>query len=81
MIQQSAEYVIETRSTDVDLQAPQKIKTPKQLMKRLTLTRHVSRIIFERQNSKPELKDGCTPILILDIDEVNNELQEAAARQ
>lgn len=48
---------------------------------RFSFTRSVSRDVFERQSSRGELKDGCTPIIILDTNEILDGLQKASYKR
>lgn len=61
------------------------VKKPKQTLtrtmsSRFSFTRSVSREIYERQNSRGGLTDGCTPIIVLDTNEIVNGLQMAALK-
>lgn len=86
-----ADYVIESQSpNNAPLQplqpiSPIKKTKPKEkltrtMSARFSFTRSVSREIFERQNSRTELKDGCTPIILLDTDEIFKGLEKAATK-
>ncbi|XP_055533927.1 aromatic-L-amino-acid decarboxylase [Wyeomyia smithii] len=59
-------------------------KVPKKLTRsmstRFSFTRSVSREIYERQNSRSQLTDGATPIVIIDTDEILQNLQRASSR-
>lgn len=57
-----------------------KKKLTRTLSSRFSFTRSVSRDIFDRQNSRGELTDGCTPIIVLDTNEILNGLHKAAKR-
>uniref|UniRef100_A0A8D8NBY8 Tyrosine decarboxylase n=6 Tax=Culex pipiens TaxID=7175 RepID=A0A8D8NBY8_CULPI len=56
-------------------------KPPKKLTRsmstRFSFTRSVSREIYERQNSRSQLTDGATPVVIMDTDEILQSLQRA----
>ncbi|XP_062552761.1 aromatic-L-amino-acid decarboxylase [Armigeres subalbatus] len=58
-------------------------KPPKKLTRsmstRFSFTRSVSREMYERQNSRSQLTDGATPIVIIDTDEILESLQRATA--
>lgn len=45
---------------------------------RFSFTRSVSREIYERQASRSGLTDGCTPIIVLDTNEILDSLQKAS---
>lgn len=61
------------------------IKKPKKKLTRtasarFSFTRSVSKEIFERQASRSGLTDGCTPIIVLDTNEILNDLQRATKK-
>lgn len=88
-IRNFADEVLESQSPNSaplqPLQPIQPIKKPKKpltrtMSARFSFTRSVSREIFERQNSRGGLTDGCTPIIVLDTDEILNGLQRATRK-
>lgn len=85
-IRQFADDVLESQSPNTEpLQPlkpvkPTKKKLTRTLSSRFSFTRSVSREIFDRQNSRGELTDGCTPIIVLDTNEILNGLHKAAKR-
>lgn len=52
-------------------------KPPTKVPQRFAFTRSVSREIYERQSSKSQLRDGCTPIVVPDNDWILKSLQKA----
>lgn len=52
-------------------------KPPTKVPQRFAFTRSVSREIYERQTSKQQLRDGCTPIVVPDNDWILKSLQKA----
>lgn len=73
-IKQFAEQVL------VDDKENKKAPTPKpptKVPQRFAFTRSVSREIYERQTSKSQLRDGCTPIVVPDNDWILKSLQKA----
>lgn len=84
-----ADDVLESQSPNnaplQPLKPIQPIKKPKKkltrtMSARFSFTRSVSREIFERQNSRGGLTDGCTPIIILDTNEILDSLQKAGKK-
>lgn len=59
---------------------PQPLKPRKKLPNRFSFTRSVSREIFERQSSLNGLKDGCTPIFVMDQTDVLASLYKATKK-
>lgn len=57
-----------------------KIPLTRTMSSRFSFTRSVSRDVFERQNSRGELTDGCTPIIVLDTNEIVKSLQKATLK-
>lgn len=47
---------------------------------RFSFTRSVSKEIYERQCSKSNLTDGCTPIIIFETDSIIDSLNRATKR-
>lgn len=47
---------------------------------RFSFTRSVSREIYERQHSQAGLTDGCTPIIVLDSNEILESLHKASKK-
>lgn len=84
-IQGFAEEVLESQSPNEPLQPIQPIKKPKRkltrtMSARFSFTRSVSREIYEQQINNSGLTDGCTPIVILDTNEILAGLQKASKK-
>lgn len=84
-IQTFAEDVLESQSPNEPLQPIQPIKKPKRkltrtMSARFSFTRSVSREIYEQQINNSGLTDGCTPICILDTNEILASLQKASKK-
>lgn len=84
-IQCFAEDVLESQSPNEPLQPIQSIKKPKRkltrtMSARFSFTRSVSREIYEQQLNNSGLTDGCTPICILDTNEILESLQKATKK-
>lgn len=84
-IQVFAEDVLESQSPNEPLQPIHPIKKPKRkltrtMSARFSFTRSVSREIYEQQLNNTGLTDGCTPICILDTNDILDSLQKASKK-
>ncbi|XP_055608424.1 aromatic-L-amino-acid decarboxylase [Uranotaenia lowii] len=83
-IKNFAEETLAAEGLVVSKEQPAQVtkKVPKKLTRsmstRFSFTRSVSREIYERQNSRSQLTDGATPIVIIDTDEILESLQRAS---
>lgn len=81
-----ADDVLESQSPNEEplkpIQPVKKVKSPltRTMSSRFSFTRSVSREVFDRQNSRGELTDGCTPIIVLDTNEIVKSLQKATLK-
>lgn len=79
------EDVLESQSPNEPLRPIQPIKKSKKkltrtMSSRFSFTRSVSREIYERQCSRSGLTDGCTPIIVLDTNEILADLHKASKK-
>lgn len=80
-VQEFAEHVLESLSTITDecieSHQPAKKRFSRPMPSRFSFTRSVSREIYEQQLNNSNLTDGCTPICVLDTNDILDELDKA----
>lgn len=80
-MQKFAEHVLESMSTIADdrieSHQPAKKRFSRPMPSRFSFTRSVSREIYEQQLNHSNLTDGCTPICVLDTNDILEELDKA----
>lgn len=80
-VQEFAEHVLESMSTIADERIeshqPAKKRFSRPMPSRFSFTRSVSREIYEQQLNNSSLTDGCTPICVLDTNDLLDDLHKA----
>lgn len=63
---------------DIEIHQPAKKRFSRPMPSRFSFTRSVSREIYEQQLNHSNLTDGCTPICVLDMNDILEELDKAS---